>query len=123
MAGGGLRVTDRLLGIFAQESAKPADPFAADDVVGVDPPLEVGNVGDVPADDDLGLGKMLADQLAHLLHLQQVRQDAADAHDVVGPAADLLDEAVQGGKVQERARRVEVRLDQHQAPGAMEQPQ
>ena len=42
-----------LLGVFAQERAKPADPFAADDVVGVDPLGQVGNVGDVPADDDL----------------------------------------------------------------------
>ena len=43
------------------------DALAADDVVGVDPLGQVGNVGDVPADDDLRLGLMLADQLAHLL--------------------------------------------------------
>ena len=71
----------------------------------------------------LRLGKMLADQLAHLLDLEKIRHDAADADDVVAPAAKLLDETVQGGIVQQRARRVEVGLDEHQAPGAMEQPQ
>ena len=71
VAGDDLRVTDGLLGVFAQERAEPADPFALDNVVGVDPLGEIGNVGDVPAHDDLGLGKVLADQLAHLLHLQR----------------------------------------------------
>ena len=37
--------------------------------------------------------------------------------------AKLLDEAVQRGKVQQRARGLDVRLDQHQSPRAMEHPQ
>ena len=68
-------------------------------------------------------GLVLPDQLAHPPDLQHVRRDAADAHDVVPAVADLLDEAVQGGEVQQRAGGRDVRLDEHQAPGAMEHPQ
>ena len=53
VAGDDLRVADGLLGVFAQERAEPADPLAPDNVVGVDPLGEVGNVGDVSAHDDL----------------------------------------------------------------------
>ena len=95
VSGDDLRVADGLLGVFAQERAEPADPLAPHDVVGVDSPGEVGNVGDVPAHDDFRLGKMLANQLAHLLDLEKIRHDAADADDVVAPAANLLDKAVQ----------------------------
>ena len=51
------------------------DAFALDDVVGVDPRGQVGDVGDVPADDDLRFGQILADQLAHLLDLALVGND------------------------------------------------
>ena len=68
-AGEDRRVADGPLGVLAQEAAEPAHALAADDVVGVDPLGQVGHVGDVPADDDLRLRLVLADQLAHLLHL------------------------------------------------------
>ena len=123
MSGDDLRVADGLFGVFAQERAEPADPLAPHDVVGVDPPCQVGDVGDVPAHDDFRPGQVLADQLAHLPDLEKVRHDAADADDVVAAAAKLLDEAVQVRIVQQRTRSIEVGLDEHQPPGAVEEPQ
>ena len=71
-------------GVLAQEAAEPADAFALDDVVGVDP-LGAGRAcwrcG--PPTTIVARGRYCADQLAHLLHLEQVGNDAADAHHVV----------------------------------------
>ena len=65
--------------VLAQEAAEPADALAADDVIGVDPLVQVGHVGDVPADDDRGVRLILPDQLAHLLDFQHVRDDRRNA--------------------------------------------
>ncbi len=83
-----------------------------------------GTVGDVPADDDRGLRLVLADQLAHLLHLADVRQDRADAdHVVAAPCGAPRSKRSSVGKSSSVAGRLDVRLDQHQAPGAVEHAQ
>ena len=84
---------------------------------------EIGDVGDVPADDDLGVRQVLPHQLAHLLHFVDVGDDRRDADHVVLVRANLFDEAVERGEVQQRAGGLDVRLDHHQAPTAMEHPQ
>ncbi len=117
------RVAKGTIFILAEVAAEPPHPFALNDVIGVDPPGQVGDVGDVPADDDGGVRLVLPDQLAHLLDFVDVGDDRRDADHVVLPSADFLDEAVQRGEVQHRARGLDVRLDHHQAPTAVEHPQ
>ena len=111
------------VGALAQVAAEPGHALAADDVVGVDLLVQVGDIGDVAADDDLGVGLVVADQLAHLLHLGLVGNDRGDADHVVLVVADFVEEAVQRGEVQERAGGFDVGLDEHDAPTAVEHPQ
>ena len=59
----------RLFRVFAEELAEPAHALAFDDVVGVDPLVQVGDVGDVPADDDRGMRLIPPNQLAHFFAL------------------------------------------------------
>ena len=122
-ARGNQRVAQRLVLVLAQEAAEPAHALAADDVIGVDPLVQIGHVGDVAADDDRGVRQILPNQLAHLLHFEDVGNDRRDADDVVLVGANLLDEAIERGEVQQRAGRGDVRLDHHQAPTAVEHPQ
>ncbi len=65
-------------------------PFALDDVVGVDPLGQVGDVGDVAADDDLGVRLVLPDQLAHLLDFVDVGDDRRNADHVVLAGCGVL---------------------------------
>ena len=53
-------IGDASLGRLAEELAEPPDAFSAHDVVRLDPALQPGHVGDMPADDDSGAGLMLA---------------------------------------------------------------
>ena len=92
------RVPDRLRLVFAEKPAHPANALPFDDVVGIDPPVQIRHIGDVPADDDGRLGLMLADQPAHPPHLEEIGDDGADAHHVVFLGLDLLDEPLEGGK-------------------------
>src|ERR1039457_3348622 len=73
-------------------------------------------VGDVPAHDDGGEGLVLADKAAHGLDFADVWRDAGDAHDVVAVVADFFEETVERGEIEQRARRLEVGLDEHDAP-------
>ncbi len=116
-------MADGAVRIFAQETAKPGDPFPFDDVVCVDSRIEIREVGDMTAHDDRRVRQVLADKLTHLPDLEPVRDDAADPDNIVVLVADLLDEAIQAGKIQQRAGRVDVGLDEHQAPRTMELPQ
>ena len=85
---------------------------------------EAGMVGDVPADDDRGLGLVLADQLAHLRDLADVGHDRADAdHVVAARVRSSSTKRSRRGEVEQRAGRLDVGLDQHQAPRAMEHAQ
>ena len=117
------RMSQRLLWVLAQEAAEPAHAVAAHDVVGVDLPLQVGNVGDVSPHDDRRPRLLPAHELAHRAHFGQVRDDTGDADNVVGLLADLLPEAVESGKVEHGARGREIGLHQHQSPTAVEHPQ
>ena len=109
-----------LIFVFAEKPAHPSNAFPFDDVVGIDPLLQIGNIGDMSADDDDRLGLMLADQPAHPPHLEKIGNDGADPNHVVLSGLDLLDEPFLRGKVQERARGLQVHLDEHQPPGAVE---
>ena len=75
------------------------------------------------ADDDRGAGLVLADQLDHLGNLDLVGDDAADTDDVVALGANLLEEALARGEVEQRAGGLDVGLDEHQPPRTMEHPQ
>src|SRR6185369_11124352 len=96
-------VLDRSRVILAEVALKPADTFAADDEIGIDQLLKPLLVGDVAADDNSCSRLIAADQLAHLGHLADTDNDAADADHVVAVLADLLGEALQSGKVEQGA--------------------
>ena len=116
-------MADGPVGAFAQIAAKPSHALAADDMVGVDPLVQIGDVGNMPADDDFGLRLIAADQLAHLFDFVLVGNDRGDADHVVPVIADFLDEAVQRREVQHGARGLDIGLDEHDAPTAVEHPQ
>ena len=113
-----------LVRVFAQEPAEPAHALALDDVVGVDPLAQVGHVGDVPADDDRRLGLILADQLAHLL-APCSRLGMIDVMPMTSYCCVRISSMKRSsvGKSEQRAGGLDVRLDEHQAPTAMEHPQ
>ena len=115
-------MADRLAFVLGEEPAHPAHPFLPHDVVGVHLFSHPRQVRNVPADDDGGLWQMRADQLAHLLHLPEVRYDGADPDHIVAVSGNLLDKAIQRGEIQQRAGGVEIGLNQHDAPGAVEHP-
>jgi hypothetical protein len=108
---------------WPRKARNQAMPFASHDVVRVDPLREAGEVGHVAAHHDGGLGLVEPDESAHLGQLEEVRDDRADADDVVASGPDLVHEAVEGREVEERAGRVEIGLDEHQAPRAVEHAQ
>ncbi len=109
--------------VFAEVAAHPGNAFAADNVVGIDHLFDAGDGGDVTADDDRGVGREFADHAAHLTHLADVDDDAGDANDVVMIGFQFAREVVARGEVENGARRGDVRLDQHDAPGAMKHAQ
>ena len=78
-----VRVADRRGRVLAEEGPEPRDALARDHVVGVDHLAQPRPVGDVAAHHDRGLRLVAAHDLAHQLHLADVRQDAADPDDVV----------------------------------------
>lgn len=75
------------------------------------------------ADEDLRVGKVAANQLAHVGHLGHVGNDRGDPDDVVAPRSDLLDESITRGEIQQGRRRADVFLDQLDAPGSVEHAQ
>ena len=111
------------LGSSPRNRRNHSHPLAPDDPVRIDPLFKVGDIGHMAADDNHGRRLVLPDQLAHPFDFQHVGRDAADPHDIVAAVADLLDEAVQGREVEQRAGRCDVGLDEHQPPGAVEHPQ
>ena len=82
--------------------------------------LRSRQIGDMPANDDRCAGLVLANQPAHPPHLEQIGNDRADADDVVLLGLDLFEEPFLGRIVQQRARGLQVDLDQHQSPRPME---
>ena len=118
-----LRMADRLVDVFAKKLPEPSHPFAAHHMVSLDPLLEPGNAGNMPAHDDLRIGEMLVDELAHGLDLPEIGRDRADAHNVVRVSADLLDEPLEHRKIEQGAGGRNIRLDEHEPPGAMEHAQ
>jgi hypothetical protein len=117
-----MRVPDRAVFIFRKEAAHPAHTLAFHDVVGVDQLVQIGQVSDVPADHDRGVGQMLTNQLAHLLDLSDVRLDRSDPDDVVRVRSNLLDEAIHRREIQQRTGSVDIVLNEHQPPRAVEHP-
>lgn len=61
---------------------------------------DVGQVDYMVADDDLRVGLVLAHPLAHLLELAYVRNDRADADDIIAIRLEFPDEPVERGEVQ-----------------------
>ena len=103
--------------------AQPRHALALHDVIGVDHRLDARNRRDVPADDDRRPRRVLPDEPAHLPDLADVDDDADEADDVVVVRRQLLDEALARRKVEQRARRRDVALNQHEAPGPVEHAQ
>ena len=64
-----------------------------------------------------------ADDAAHLAHLADVYRDRRDADDVVVLPGDLARTALARWEVEQFAWCGEIRLDHHDAPGAMEHEQ
>ena len=89
----------------------------------IDELMNVRFVGNVPSHNDGGAGRVLSNDLAHLLGFAHIRDDRADTDDVVIAVSHLIDEAIQGGEVQEGAGRVDVGLNNHEAERPVEHPQ
>ena len=117
------RMVDRCVDRLAEKLAEPPDPFAFDDVVRLEHPLEAGDRRHMAADDDRRFRGVLPDQTAHLAHLADVDDDARDADHVVMVGREFLDEALARRKVEQGGRRGNVLLDQHDAPRAMMHPE
>ena len=110
---------DRRVFILTEKRPEPGDPISPDDMIRIDDIVNVLQVGDVAADDDRCPGLMPAHQFAHPDDLADIRNDGADADDIVGIVRDFLDKAVLGRKIQQGARGIDIGLDQHQPEAAM----
>ena len=83
-----------------------------------------GRIRPIEADEiDRALGLILADQLTHPFYFEHIGRNTADSHDVVAPAANLIDKSVQGGEVEQCARRGYISLNEHQPPGTVKHPE
>ena len=89
------RVDDGRLGVLAQVGPQPADALALDHLVAVDELFDALDGRPVPAQDDLGLRRVQADEAGHLAGLDEIRGDERDADDVVS-FLKLADEALPG---------------------------
>jgi hypothetical protein len=99
------------VGIFAEVTAHPGNAFAAHDVVGVNEVLKSGRSGYVTADDDVRIGRELAHHATHLADFAEVHDDGRNSDDVVVVGFQLAGEVFAGGKVEHRARRRNILLD------------
>ena len=75
------------------------------------------------SNDNDSAGAVASNQFAHFFHLADIRDNRPDADNVVRIVLQFLHETVEGGEIQQDARRVDVSLDDHQPEGAMEHPQ
>ena len=55
--------------VFAKKTPKPANAFAPDNMVGIDPLTQVRKIGNVASNDNGRFWQVLANQFAHLAHL------------------------------------------------------
>jgi hypothetical protein len=99
--------------VLAQKPPHPPYAVPVGDVIQVRVFGQYRKIGNVTADHDGCVRLVLADQLAHAAHFEQVGHDRADADDVIGIARQLVDEALLRGEIEQRAWRPEVGLNQH----------
>lgn len=122
-AGNNGRMTDGCGVILVEIAAHPGNPFAPDDVIGVDHVLDAGNCRPMPAHHDRGVRRELADHAAHLAYFRDIHDDRGDSDDVVALRGDLARKIVPRREIKNGAGRGNIRLDQHDAPGAMKHAQ
>jgi hypothetical protein len=92
-------------------------------VVRIDHLVDAGYGGDMAADHNRRVRRKLADHAAHFTHFGDVHDDRGDSDDVVWMRGDLALEIVSSREIKNGAGRGNIRLDQHNAPGAMEHAQ
>jgi len=109
--------------VFTQVASHPGNALAAHDVVRIDHLVDAGYGGDMPADHNRRVRRKLADHAAHFTHFGDVHDDRGDSDDVVCMRGDLTLEIVSSREIKNGAGRGNIRLDQHNAPGAMEHAQ
>ena len=112
-------MSDRLSHVFAEKGPHPSHPFARHNMVGVDVVPQFAKVGNVAPDDDRRVRLMLANEAAHPADLEQVRHDRGYSNHVVLTRCNFLNESLLRRKVEQRARGVDIRLNEHQSPGTM----
>jgi hypothetical protein len=122
-SGKGYGVFDGSLVILSEITLKPPDTLAANNNVRINYLIKTFFVGDMPADNDLGCGLMLPDQLAHLFDLADIRENRADTDNVVGPMVDFFTETIKRGKIHECAGRFQISLNHHQTERAVKHAQ
>ena len=113
----------RLVRIFAEEPAEPAHPFALDDWSASIRRRRSGMLAMWPPMTIVACGRYCRTNSHIFFTLSTLGMIDEMPTTSYWPRADLLDEAIERGEVQQRARRLDVRLDDHQAPTAMEHPQ
>ena len=92
-------------------------------MVRIDHLVDAGYGGDMAADHNRRVRRKLADHAAHFTHFGDVHDDRGDSDDVVWMRGDLALEIVSSREIKNGAGRGNIRLDQHNAPGAMEHAQ
>ena len=118
-----MRMPDRRAHVFAQKSPHPGDPVAAHDMIRVDHVLQARNGRNMSAHYDGRRRRKLPHHPAHLPNLADIHDDRRDAYDIVVILGQLFRERIARRKIEQRGRRRNVFLDQHDSPGAMKHAQ
>jgi hypothetical protein len=92
-------------------------------VIGVNRLVQPFLVGYVPPDENGGVRLVTAYQFTHFPDLADIGKDGAYSDDVIGCFFKFPNEAIQGGKIEDRARCVDVRLEQQQGERAVKHAQ
>src|SRR5208282_4448307 len=116
-------MADRSVLVFSQVPPHPRDPFSAYDMVSVDHRLRVGNRSHVSTHHNYRIRRQFPYHAAHLPHLANIHDDRRDPDDVVVVLGQFTGKGLAVGKIEHTARRRNIFLNHHNAPGAMEHAQ
>jgi hypothetical protein len=122
-SGNDRRMLDRRALVFSQIASHPRNAFALHNVIGVDHLFNPGDGAHVPVHYDHRMRREFTRHAAHLAHLGHVHHDSREADHVVMLRLQLAGKVFPRGKVEHGAGRGNIRLDHHDAPGAMKHAQ
>jgi hypothetical protein len=113
---------ERLTGIFAEQTTKPADSLSLADVIMLDQVLDPGNTDTVSSDDNKASRGMLPHEFGHPLSLGKIGNNEGDTY-VVVILLNLFDESFFGREVEHRRGGGQVLGDEIQTKALMVKPE